>query len=156
MHALYINGGWYFDTDVEILEDLTDFEKSSPVLCYEDEKIGLIEGHLIWSLPWDNFIKACLDALQKIHLKKKPIITLPNVITGAYADSKEKVRILPQHYFSPGEYHMTRKQRLQSWLSKGKVYAIHHFKSNWRNKRFHIKRFLKKIIGFTSKDGKRI
>ena len=140
MYAVYTEGGFYFDTDVELLQPLDDLLQYDGFASWESQSWFTTSGFGAKKhSPW---IKMTLD--RYAHLLPKKItnstfmctVHSPSVyaekIYGLKLDGQTRVYddkfivfapeyFNPKHYFT-GEMHRTANTR-----------AIHHYASTWHN-----------------------
>ncbi len=140
---MYHYGGLYFDTDVEVIKDMSPIIKNGPFMGCELEydvpgmliNLGLGCG----AYPKMNVYRDLLDFYNKSHIiKKSGIVRLVTIVKIAtdYFKSKgvlqcldivkaEGVTIYPTEYFCPMNYG-TRKMTITE-----KTYTIHHYSATW-------------------------
>ncbi|MTG98462.1 MULTISPECIES: glycosyltransferase family 32 protein [Myroides] len=154
LHALKLHGGVYFDTDVEVLQELDSFLDFSFFCGFESDK--LLSTAVIGAVPNHPIINELLDFYsnktfyRKYHPYKK-YYTTPNTIhvtkkikeKGLVLEDRmqrlaNNVAIFPTSYFSPictktGVCHLT-----------DNTFTIHHFTGSWqggKNRKEWIKSF---------------
>lgn len=156
--ALYEYGGIYFDTDMEIIGDMTEFLDKDLVLGLEDS--GLPNAAIVVVKNKKNkYIKSLLDKYQKMNFNETGNlydIAIPKMLTsllnplGLSLNSKEiqildkKIYIYPREYFYPYSFDM--KNNVFTKNTK----TIHHFSASWlsyfeRREIFFERHNLKKI-----------
>ncbi|CAK7071107.1 MAG: hypothetical protein PARBA_02783 [Parabacteroides sp.] len=69
IYALYTYGGWYFDTDVEIVKSFNDFENNRVVLS--TDRYGFLESAIMGAEPMHEYFKAMLIYYEKLQFKKE-------------------------------------------------------------------------------------
>lgn len=67
LYALYTYGGWYFDTDVELVNSFYEFENQQVVLS--TDSVGFIESAIIGAEPKHLFFKMMIDVYKNLHFK---------------------------------------------------------------------------------------
>ena len=137
---IYHYGGFYFDTDVELIKPLDELVKESCVMGFE--KIDSINhGHGFAAEKGHPIIKELLDFYETIHFKNidgtlnmtaSPVyITQLLVKHGLKLNGKEQyidgVHIFPVDYLCPKDY-ITGKIEITS-----NTIGIHHFNLSWMN-----------------------
>lgn len=162
LHTLVNEGGFYLDTDMLILKDLSPLTNNSCVLG--EESVGIISAGMIASTPHHPFIKKCKEFYDN---QTNGLITIPRALTSVFADYQDKrgLTVVPPHTFYPftsetiGNYH---GQDLRD-----DTYGVHLWHYSWGhplNKFFKkigiysfgkkaaetlgIKKILKKLLGF--------
>ncbi|MBR2199707.1 MAG: glycosyl transferase, partial [Bacteroidales bacterium] len=135
---LYQYGGIYFDTDVEVIKDLTPIIEAGPFMGVE--QIGLIATGLgIGSLPFSDLFKEILDSYaDEKFLNIDGSLNLKTVVVrvsdifrkhGFTEDDKiqdvKGYKIYPAEYFCPKNY----KTRIMTLTENS--YTIHHYDGSW-------------------------
>lgn len=151
LYALYVEGGIYMDTDVEVLKPYDDLLSLTGFTGYEGSKHTPPVTGTIASIPGGVWVHEQLKAYDGLHfLKEDGSMDLTTNTTriscimkegGFVPDGKEKdyldMHIFPTDYFCPrqttGEYFLTEN-----------TYCDHHFLGSWNSSK---KGILKKIIG---------
>lgn len=137
--ALYNYGGLYFDTDVEVLKDMTEVIKDGPFMgCETDDKCA--PGLGLGATPHMELFQEILDFYNKNHFK------LPNgrinikTVVGYTTDILKKhgfvasngiqqvlgVKIYPPEYFCPMSYNTGKITITEN------TYTIHHYTASWK------------------------
>lgn len=159
LYVLYMYGGIYLDTDVEILRDLSIFTSDSSFIGFESsytlctavigaEKKCRWVGDLIEKYKKRKFIdeKGRIDITPNSeylfnYFQKKEGMQ--------YSDRIQKYSsglcVYPQEYFSPLNY-LTMEKKITD-----NTYAVHHYKGTWKTpaeiRKDKIKGFITRIIG---------
>ena len=137
VYALYNYGGFYFDTDLEVLKSFELFLDKSFVIGFEQSKKGYVTGTAcVGSVPGHPLIKAVLDSYEgRSFLKKdgKPDLTtnlhvFMNCFEKLYGlqfpyPKSETIELAPGVMIYPHDYF--------SQFSGDRTYAIHHFLDSW-------------------------
>lgn len=141
MYAIYTEGGFYFDTDVELLKPLDDLLKYDGVASWEAKYWFTTSGFAAKKhSPWiAKVLKRYEHNLPKIITNDTFMRTVhsPSIyaedIYGLKLDGKThvydgKFAVFAPEYFNPkhystGEMHITENTR-----------AIHHYASTWHSK----------------------
>lgn len=152
IYALYNYGGWYLDTDVEIIRPLNPFENKRIVLGVDENGaltalMGSEKGHSFWKTLLDKY-----NGMHFILKNGKFNMTVNNIYIQAelskygyqvkndYQELKDGIFVYPDDYF-----HV-------AWLERGKIhftnntYAIHWHTLLWTSKRSHYLRFFRIYI----------
>lgn len=124
--ALYENGGFYLDTDMEVRNSLNDFLHHRAVCGFEIKGIpysafwGIEKGHVLG--------KKIMEYYENNPYKEQPNTAIfSNLLVeefGADADKdefqelKDGIALYPSHYFS---------------LDIPKNYVVHHFSGSWHD-----------------------
>lgn len=135
---LYRYGGFYFDTDVEIIRNIDDLRYRNAFLC--TEKWGIINsGGGCGFIPKHNMIKKIIDTREKCcsEIDNGTITfeasgyydTLPFLSMGFKPnDSLQNIGdvvIYPSEYFLPYNYLNGKTEITHN------TYSIHHFAESW-------------------------
>ncbi len=154
---IYDNGGIYFDTDVEVLRDMSKILDKGPFIgC---EQINEIASGLGFAADKHNYmVKAMLDQYKDLHFNIDNIITCVKYNTYAFIENGwsgnnriEKVKdiyVYPVEYFSPFNYLTGEINITQN------TYTYHHGNASWLPEYERKLLILKKKL--VSKYGKKI
>ena len=127
LHALYTEGGFYLDTDVEVLRPLEPLLERPYFFGYENGS-KRIEGAVMGCEAGSEPVKAALDYYRSREFTYSESdvdnMVLPNILREAF--EKFNLDILPESAFSPKSY-IDGKIRATE-----ETYCIHHFSSDWR------------------------
>lgn len=137
---IYNYGGFYFDTDVELLKSLDEFLDESCIMGFE-KKDSINHGHGFAAEKGHPVVKELLDFYGKIHFINADgslnMTASPVYITklmqkhGLKLDGKEQVigdvHIYPVEYFCPKNYISGDIKITKNTIS------IHHFNLSWMN-----------------------
>lgn len=144
--VLYQYGGLYFDTDVEIIKDMSEIIKSGPFMG--TEKTGIVAPGLgLAANPGLGLYKEILDFYEVTHfiLPDGTINnqTVVNYITNILLKHKYKgkyeieeicgIKIYPPEYFCPKNYNTGEINITHN------TYSIHYYTASWHS-------FLHKLI----------
>lgn len=135
LHALYYEGGIYFDTDVEVIKSFDVFLNEDGFSSYES--LNLIAMAAIGFKKHHPWVGKMLFWYEGIHCdddyteiaNTKIVSKITKMIYGTKLDGKEKAlpcgfHIYPREYFSP-------KLERDVWLVTDNTYCIHHFTGLW-------------------------
>lgn len=142
LYALYHEGGFYMDTDVELLKSLDPYTHCHAFSGFEDDT------HIPTALmgsekhgEWVEYLLSYYDSRHFIKPDGSPDVTT-NVTTitnmtkekykirldNTYQDIKGALTIYPKDYFCPKSYATN-----EISLTENTV-CIHHFKASWHSK----------------------
>lgn len=141
LYALQKHGGWYLDTDVEVVSTPNiDKYKETCFLGLETnsyEKKHLVNNAIIASVPNHNFINQCFkkikvhDGLELANLTS-PFLTTEELIKIGFNGKPGKyfdVRVLPKDYFYPLSWYQSFSKKI---ITKNTIF-IHHYGLSWQN-----------------------
>lgn len=138
LYALYVEGGIYMDTDVEVLKPYDDLLNLSGFIGFEGTKYHHIGTGTIASEPKGIWIREQMSAYDGIHFFQPDgsydLTTNPVRISsimckkgflqnGAEQDYKD-MHIFPVDYFCP-------RQTTGEMLFTENTYCDHHFMGSW-------------------------
>lgn len=128
LYALYNEGGIYFDTDVEVLQNMDNLLTNKCFLGLETEK--RIGTSVIGSVCKSDFIHDLLRYYERCHfvnddgsLKMRPNTLI--ISEYLYLNQPHDIVIYPIEYFSPICYETKKGSPTQN------TYSIHHYKASW-------------------------
>lgn len=146
LYAVYHYGGFYLDTDVEVLKDFCSLTVFPYVFGLEDNH-GLIQAATFGAEPGNLFIRKCLEYYDSRHFIKPdglpdkaavmPKImqdilgTLPGTVkhlidAESFDPSEACMQILPVEYFSPKDHWSGKLTNMSQ-----NTYSIHHGMASW-------------------------
>jgi mannosyltransferase OCH1-like enzyme len=140
LHALKQMGGWYFDTDVELLKspDLSKYNETCflGIETKPHEKPCLVNGAVIVAKKNHSFVNQCIESLiLKFDGKEPANLSCPILITEELEKigfrgkptSIQNVRILSNDYFYPSAWY---EDFDESMITKNTI-SVHHADSSW-------------------------
>lgn len=137
VYALYHYGGFYFDTDLEVLKSFEDFLDKKLVIGFEQSKKGFVTGTAcVGSMPGQPLIKAVLASYEgRSFFRQDGKLDLTTNLhafmacyTKQYAirfphSKSETLELEPGVLIYPHDYF--------SQFSGDRTYARHHFLDSW-------------------------
>ena len=152
IEAIYKYGGWYLDTDVEILRPLDSIENHRVILGTDEDGAltavyGTEAGHPFWkkvlehyqSIPFVKPDKSLDMTVVNEHLQGV-LAEYGYVHENKYQELKDGIVVYPDDYFHVVS--LERGTRNQTENS----YAIHWQTMTWTSKSSHFARFVRKKI----------
>lgn len=132
LQQLYLHGGIYLDTDVEIIKPVDDLLEHK---CFLGEELpGRLNSAVLGAEPRHLFVKASLELIEHRYEESKPYLIAPEVCTKVVKNVPDEVTIFPVDYFYPynpfSDEHSNR-QLMFSHITEN-TYAIHHWAKSWR------------------------
>lgn len=138
LKILYERGGVYFDTDIQIIRDITPLLDRPLLVGYEKDYKGDLQigTGVIGCEKGNPVIKACLDFYEE-KIWDVPFYTIPRVmehVLGQFSDTE----ILPYRVLTPFAFNDVFDL---SALTDG-TYTVHWFEGTWAEKK-EIRAFMK-------------
>lgn len=150
LKILYENGGVYFDTDIQVLRDITPLLNTSILVGFEKDYKGDLQigTGVIGCEKGNVVIKACLDFYDEM-IWNVPFYTIPRVMEYVIKDYPD-TPILPYQYLTPFAFN----EEIDFEQLSPNTYTIHWFEGTWAEKleictfmkTKHIKKPIKKMI----------
>lgn len=155
LDILYLEGGIYLDTDVELLKPLDVLLDCNGFIGFEDKK-QVASGLGIAAEKESPIVKLMLSDYHNIHFIKengeldltpcpvrntKKLLEIGLKPDGTYQEI-EGFRFYPRTVLSPKDYNSGRLK----YKTKYTV-AIHHYNASWETKAFHKKKKINYIFG---------
>ncbi len=153
LKIIYDNGGIYFDTDVELLRDLSFLLEDDCYIGVQQEVCLCATGLGFGAIKGSSVVKAMLEQYNGLtfHPEKKADIACPYLNNAAlesfgYRYSDEIVRlpevtVYPPRFFDPLAPGNTRMLLCDDTVS------IHHYSATWTSGKNRLKRRLYRAIG---------
>ncbi|WP_251623261.1 glycosyltransferase family 32 protein [Odoribacter lunatus] len=158
LYALYIEGGIYMDTDVEVLKNLDKFLDLPAFSGFEDEShipTGIMASEkrgkwVQWQLEYyseRHFLleDGSYDTTTNVEIIGSRMAKEGFILKNGLRNFNDIITIYPKDYFCP-KSHETAKIHLTS-----NTYVIHHFSMSWIPFRVrllvYLKRYMMKIFG---------
>lgn len=158
LYAVYKYGGFYLDTDVEVVKDFSPLLDFEYVLGMENSDRRYIEAATFGSLPNNEFLLKCMNSYHNKHFIKEDgtynyEFIIPNVMKqnigelsilnelSEYQSNSTSTQVFDTKFFSPkncdtSEYDQLTKQ----------TFSIHHFRGSWFPLNMRINRFVWKHL----------
>ncbi len=151
-YVLYKYGGLYFDTDVEVIADMSDIIEKGDFMALEHEEGGnlfyVAPGLVIGTKAFNPFLKSLLNIYEKMtfDFKSKDMPTVVTITTHLLEDkgficenrlqSIEGITIYPTEYFCPinrfnGTLLLTQNTK-----------SIHHYDGTWMDGKGRLRTWL--------------
>ncbi len=139
LHALYSEGGIYFDTDIEVIRRFDSFLNDECFLGFQTDKTyqNWINNAVIGSIPKNQFIKRLYDSLlhnfdgtESASLSSPKLTTtvLKKMGLNNYGmQNIGTVKIYPKEYFYPYPW----DGKFTDDCIKKNTYCIHHWEKSW-------------------------
>lgn len=122
--ALYENGGFYLDTDMEVRNSLNDFLHHRAVCGFEIKGIpysafwGIEKGHVLGKLIIEHYENNPYNEEPNTAIFSRLLVEKfgANAEKDEFQELKDGIALYPSHYFS---------------LDIPKNYVVHHFSGSW-------------------------
>mgnify|MGYP002624715079 CR=1 FL=1 len=148
--ALYEEGGFYLDTDIEVLRGFDSLLKYRGVAGFEERGfimtafLGASRGlPIIWawlrSYAGRHFVRedGSLDTETNVH-RFTDLLVEHGLIRNGCWQTVGDMEIFPTEYFSPKDYYTEKVKTTQA------TYTIHHFARSWGGRETAKQRLLRK------------
>ncbi len=136
LEILEKEGGFYLDTDMLLLQDLSPFTQNQCVLG--EEEPGIVSAGMIAATPHHPYIKNA----REYYDVSKTVITIPRALTKVFEEFKDKdtIKVCPPHYFYPFDQKSIKRYVGQTLPDD--VYGVHLWNYSWGHP---LNKFFKKI-----------
>lgn len=128
LYALHTEGGFYLDTDVEVLRPLNNLLERPYAFGYENGSYR-IEAAVMGCEAGYKPVGAALDFYRKAHFEYRENgvddMVLPKILADAF-EGFDGIAIMPESAFSPKSFIDGKIRKTED------TYCIHHFDSAWR------------------------
>ncbi len=157
LYAVYKYGGFYLDSDVEMIKDFSPLLSNTYVFGME-RGTGHIEAATYGAEPLNPFIRECMDYYQRLHYINEDgtnnmNICSPHVMTQIAGDftiiqainefdpAQNKLQIFTADFFSPKSHISNRLTITED------TFSIHHFRVSWMPIRKKTSIRLRRLLG---------
>ena len=164
--AVYHYGGFYLDTDVEVIKDLSPLTSFPYVLGLENGT-GSIEAAVFGAEPGMEYLRQCLEFFDDKHCvengKRIDFPSLPRVMSCIMGEEKQILGSLEEFdrdspvfqvfnwdFFSPKSF-VESERRGRKSVTKN-TFTFHHFRVAWLPFRTKIAVYLRRILGVKVSD----
>lgn len=138
MQVLHAQGGWYFDTDIEVLKRFDDLEDNEVVLGFQQERddVDWINNAVIGAVAGHPFLARCLLTLDATYTRHQYFPRGPDLFThllraaGMSHYGRQIVRgitLLPYPCFYPFPWN----GEFTPECITAETYCIHHWEGTW-------------------------
>lgn len=153
IEALYQYGGFYMDTDVEVLKSFNPLLDARCILGMEEREY--VATSFMAFEKEHSLVKQFLDLYENISFldENGQIVTGTNVAKltnmllekgfvqeNHFQELEEGIKIYPKEYFSPYDYINCHCNITEN------SYCVHHFAVSWMSKKEQIKKRIKKYL----------
>jgi mannosyltransferase OCH1-like enzyme len=127
LHALYIEGGIYLDTDMLVLKDFEDLLKEDFFLG--EEKEGFFSAGIIGTTKNNPQVSAFLDEYRQLNFDYETPLDIPTFLTSNL--DRGKAKIYAKEYFYPLPF--AEKGKDFRPFVQPETYAVHLWNHSWKN-----------------------
>jgi len=140
LYALDIHGGWYFDTDVELIKTPNFSNYKEKCFLGLETKPGIspasVNNAVIASVQGNLFIKKCIQAFPnrfsgtELANLSSPVLTTDVLTESGFKDKPgvfRDVRVFPFYVFYPSSF----DEIFDPKMLTSQSVSIHHFKASW-------------------------
>lgn len=146
-------GGVYFDTDVELVRDITPLMADEGFIGFENDPF-VNSGQVIASVPHHPVVQTMIEAYQKLHFTNEDgtanPVGCPHLNTdimerfGLIRNGQEQIvggiHVYPADYFNPLDSATGKLTKTEN------TYSIHWYSMSWLPKRVRIKSKIGRIV----------
>lgn len=138
LKILYEQGGVYFDTDIQVIKDISPLLARSILIGHEKDYKGDLQigTGVIGCERGNKIIKACLDFYEK-EIWDVPFYTIPRVMEHVLKRFPE-TEILSYDVLTPFAFN----EKFDLSAISGETYTVHWFEGTWAEKK-EIRVFMK-------------
>lgn len=147
--AIYIYGGVYFDTDVELVKSYDDLLDSEGFIGFENNDY-VNTGQCVACEAGNHLIKEVLDCYRTIDFDENDLIPCPKVNTGVFVDHGLKLngemqdldgfKVYPADFFNPYDYVVGKLNKTKN------TYSIHWYSKSWMSSKSILRSKLSKPL----------
>lgn len=158
LYAVYKYGGFYLDTDVEVLKDFSPLLDFEYVLGMENSDRKYIEAATFGAQPGNEFLYKCMESYHHQHFINEdgsfnysfmiPHIMKQNIETlsvlkniSDYNAASSSIQVFESNFFSPKNCDTSQLDKLTK-----DTFSIHHFRGSWFPLNMRINRFIWKHL----------
>lgn len=138
LHALWEEGGIYFDTDVEVVKS---FDPLLQHRCFagfqlDKEHIDWVNNAVLGAEPGHPFIRRCLELTQQYFFETGTFARSPQITTLALKELGLQryrrqelggVTLFPTEYFYPYAWY----EQFSPQCIRSNTYSVHYWEKNW-------------------------
>lgn len=158
LYAVYKYGGFYLDTDVEVIKDFAPLLNLEYVFGFENSDRKYIEAATFGAHAGNVFLYKCMESYHNRHFIKKdgdydysfmiPSIMKQNIGNISiinnildYQSNCPSVQVFTAMFFSPKNCDTSKFDQLTK-----ETFSIHHFRGSWFPLNMKINRFVWKHL----------
>ena len=146
-------GGVYFDTDVEVVRDISPLLNDEGFIGFENNRF-VNSGQVMAAVPHQPIVQAMIDEYKKLHYMQPDSSVMPIGCPRLNSDVLERfglirngqeqivagIHVYPDDYFSPMDSTTGKLTKTEN------TYSIHWYSMSWLPKRTQIRAKLGRIV----------
>ena len=154
-------GGVYFDTDVEVVRDISPLLNDEGFIGFENNRF-VNSGQVMAAVPHQPIVQAMIDEYKKLHYMQPDSSVMPVGCPRLNSDVLERfglirngreqivagIHVYPDDYFNPMDSTTGRLTKTEN------TYSIHWYSMSWLPKRTQMKAKLGRIVRRIMEKGK--
>lgn len=154
-------GGVYFDTDVEVVRDISPLLNDEGFIGFENNRF-VNSGQVMAAVPHQPIVQAMIDEYKKLHFANADgslnAVGCPHLNTdvmerfGLMRNGQEQlvagIHVYPDDYFNPMDSTTGKLTKTEN------TYSIHWYSMSWLPKRTQMKAKLGRIVRRIMEKGK--
>lgn len=154
-------GGVYFDTDVEVVRDISPLLNDEGFIGFENNRF-VNSGQVMAAVPHQPIVQAMIDEYKKLHFANADgslnAVGCPHLNTdvlerfGLIRNGQEQIvagiHVYPDDYFNPMDSTTGKLTKTEN------TYSIHWYSMSWLPKRTQMKAKLGRIVRRIMEKGK--
>jgi mannosyltransferase OCH1-like enzyme len=161
LHALYVEGGIYLDTDVEVLKNFAPLLHHKCFVGFQqkEEQVDWINNAVLGAHPGHQFLQRCMELTGELFAETGEFYRSPTIVTRILKEMGlreyrlqeiKEVTVYPIEYFYPYPWF----SRFSSDCVTDNTHCIHHWEGSWLKKHYKalsLPRMMKKMRTFISR-----
>jgi mannosyltransferase OCH1-like enzyme len=154
-------GGVYFDTDVEVVRDISPLLNDEGFIGFENNRF-VNSGQVMAAVPHQPIVQAMIDEYKKLHYMQPDSSAMPVGCPRLNSDVLERfglirngqeqivagIHVYPDDYFNPMDSTTGKLTKTEN------TYSIHWYSMSWLPKRTQMKAKLGRIVRRIMEKGK--
>lgn len=154
-------GGVYFDTDVEVVRDISPLLNDEGFIGFENNRF-VNSGQVMAAVPHQPIVQAMIDEYKKLHYMQPDSSVMPVGCPRLNSDVLERfglirngqeqivagIHVYPDDYFNPMDSTTGKLTKTEN------TYSIHWYSMSWLPKRTQMKVKLGRIVRRIMEKGK--
>lgn len=146
-------GGVYFDTDVEVVRDISPLLNDEGFIGFENNRF-VNSGQVMAAVPHQPVVQAMIDEYKKLHYMQPDSSVMPVGCPRLNSDVLERfglirngqeqivagIHVYPDDYFNPMDSTTGKLTKTEN------TYSIHWYSMSWLPKRTQMKTKLGRIV----------